>query len=315
MRNVSLACSLSFPLIRLSDCYWINMGELMFPKPLHLDLPARFEIRPLDHKHVDWLRALTYYSCAYEDKRLSHLYVGSQAKMCLEMFQKHRNAPKLAEICANKLSFGIFDTEFDYKRQESRENGGKLYWPEMDPTKPDLEENGEEDIFAAMDFPLVGFANGIDQTLKLPMEPDPWPYRQKLNGLAAVGDPRPKGSWEATEAGQTVLRAGTLTRKDYRGRGLSKALAHFYVEECARLGFRAIQMASMHPAVTRVWTTLPSPHSSRIVYEGDWKNAEVEDENGTTLKLWGDCPTIYSIIWVDLVRSLDKSQNGVDMKG
>jgi hypothetical protein len=135
-------------------------ADMLQTTPIDLTLPDGFEIRPLELKHAELVRAPLCWNMVYQDHRLSHLYVGFQAKLCLENFQKDYNADRFADLCTTTLSIGIFDTQYKYERQPSREAGGALYWHELDATAPDFERDGRQKLAAAMDFSLVWIRTG-----------------------------------------------------------------------------------------------------------------------------------------------------------
>src|SRR3569833_1278257 len=89
-------------------------------------LPARYEIRTLEPKHSDWANALVMHSTAYSSPVWSKIYPDDRVGMCYGLF-------KAATYLINHqiesgLSIGIFDKEYKFKRSESVETGGKLYW-------------------------------------------------------------------------------------------------------------------------------------------------------------------------------------------
>ena len=61
------------------------------------------------------------------------------------------------------MSFGIFDTQYKFKRPESASTQGKLYWDEND-----LDSDGAA-LLQQMDFPLVSVALAYDGSQPLDM--------------------------------------------------------------------------------------------------------------------------------------------------
>ncbi|CAO2653857.1 Nn.00g105900.m01.CDS01 [Neocucurbitaria sp. VM-36] len=58
------------------------------------------------------------------------------------------------------LSFGVFDTEYEYETEEAKKVGGKLYWDRNEPSieeEQGLKAEGDR-LLAQMDFPLISVA-------------------------------------------------------------------------------------------------------------------------------------------------------------
>jgi len=61
-------------------------------------------------------------------------------------------------------SFGVFDLEYQFKREESKATGGKLCWDLLDTAM------GPDELLDGMDFPLVSIAMTYDGVNVLDME-------------------------------------------------------------------------------------------------------------------------------------------------
>ncbi len=173
-------------------------------------------------------------------------------------------------------SFGVFDLEYEFKREESKPNG-KLYWDLKD-TSLDKDQLQDQ-----MDFPLVSLALAYDGINPLDME-QLGPMIELLPLFGAVyhtlenRDQRDPESWKPTAKNQVMLRNATSTRRDAEGKGIMKALAQFLMRYAYELGFRAIQIESLSDGVTKVWSEPPKPFKGTIVAEFNTGTLEQEEE-------------------------------------
>ncbi|KAI2616800.1 hypothetical protein GGR54DRAFT_222632 [Hypoxylon sp. NC1633] len=243
--------------------------------PIHqthgVKLPSRYEIRQVTTDISDWISALSYFSHFFDSPIWSGIYEGRQARAALKAYHASKPFYELPEMAAkNGLSFCIWDKEFAFKKTESAAKGGACSWDDFDLNDPDLEVNGREKLLEAMDFPIVSFGNSFDKFVR--GDPKVWegvlealPLNVLMGKYLEAHDPRPKGSWEATAAGQVVDRSGTGTRAGYHGQGLMKALATYIMLEMKSKGFRAIEINCGAPQVHRVWTNPPKPFKSSTI--------------------------------------------------
>jgi len=245
------------------------------------NLPSRYEIRKLTEAHIPWAKSIVFHSnmfyspvwpVVYPEDRTARVYEGFRAADYLVRHQ-----------IQSGYSFGVFDLEYQFRREESKPDG-KLYW--------DLKDTSlsADQLQDQMDFPLVSVALAYDGINALDME--------KLGPLIAClplfgtfyhvleeRDPR-GGSWKPTAEKQVLMRNATSTRHDVEGKGVMKKLAQFLMRYAAEQGFRGIQIECLADAVTRVWSNPPPPFKATIVSEFSCDDYyENEEVNGSTKKV------------------------------
>ena len=177
---------------------------------------------------------------------------------------------------ASGFSFGVFDKEYVYKRAESEETEGKLYWDVTDMSAT------RESLLAGMDFPLVSVAMSYDIVNRLD-------YARMGGLMQALGlygtalkmmdelDPRgPLDAWIPIETGQVLQRNATATREDYMGYGLMKKMAHWVMRETSRCGWKGIVIECFHDAVTETWMNPPEGFQAQNVSEVNIRDMEEE---------------------------------------
>jgi hypothetical protein len=108
---------------------------------------------------------------------------------------------------ATGYSFGVFDTEYVFKRTGSGPDG-KLYW---DPNNPSKDETGTQ-LVEEMDFPLVSVALATDAFYPYdPAKIKPWvdilPTSPLASQITGYLDKRNKETWEPTAPGQLLVSA------------------------------------------------------------------------------------------------------------
>ncbi|KIX00752.1 uncharacterized protein Z518_09817 [Rhinocladiella mackenziei CBS 650.93] len=92
------------------------------------------------------------WSVAYPEGKTARMYQGVKAG---EYLIRHQ--------IESEHSFGVFDLEYQFKREESKPDG-KLYW-DLDDTNL-----GPEELLDQMDFPLVSVAMAYDGFNALEMD-------------------------------------------------------------------------------------------------------------------------------------------------
>jgi len=167
------------------------------------------------------------------------------------------------------MSFGVFDTEYKFKRPESEATGGALYWDEL----KDSPDATSEELLERMDFPLASIALAYDGINPLDMsrlEPlvAALPLFGTLYHNLELQDPR-GDTWKPKEANQVLMRNATSTRHDYEGEHLMGNLARFLMREAKLRGFRGIQIECAHDAVNHVWSHPPAPFKGEVITKVD----------------------------------------------
>jgi hypothetical protein len=105
------------------------------------------------------------------------------------------------------LTFGVFDTKFEYKRPESAANQGKLYWDENEAASDSAA------LLQQMDFPLVSIALAYDDANPLDF-PKLMPLIEVLplfgtlyQALESL-DKRDPSSWKAKGPREQITKEG-----------------------------------------------------------------------------------------------------------
>ncbi|KAH7366630.1 hypothetical protein BKA66DRAFT_425153 [Pyrenochaeta sp. MPI-SDFR-AT-0127] len=246
-------------------------------------LKPRYEIRRLGTEHVSWAAALISHSNCFHSTIWPYIYpdnLGGRA---------HDIVAAADYLCLHQInsgmSFGVFDTEYEYKTEEAKRLGGKLYW---DPKEPSIEaEKGwkaeGERLLEQMDFPLVSVALSYDAFNALDMEQmkpllASLPHYGLIFHILGGRDLRDPASWQPTGSGEVLLRNATSTRREYEGQGIVSAMARWLMREAAERGYRGIQIECLADAVTHVWSTAEEPFKGSIVC--DFEAETWEDEEG-----------------------------------
>lgn len=195
------------------------------------------------------------------------------------------------------LSYGVFDTQYKFKRPESVPSGGALYWDQK--ANPDATE---AELLEQMDFPLLSIAMALDQfnpldEAQLGSMIESLPFYADLEHEFAKLDAREASSWKATGPGQVMLRNGTSTRADYEKTGVMKELAHFLMRRAAEEGFRGVSIECLHDAVCHVWMNPPDPSRARLIAQFNVNQYRREDDESI---LYPDVDQLASKVFVEL---------------
>jgi hypothetical protein len=249
-------------------------------------LPARFQIRKIEAKDLPWVRAIF----AHSNMLCSPLWsVALPKETRVERVYKFWHAMEtiMRLNAVDSYSYGVWDTEYAFKRPESAATGGKLYWDETN-----LDATPEE-LLEQMDFPLVSVAVAYDGFKK----PDMAVYNPIIKLVPLFGqlhyemekrDTRKEEERKPKGVGEMVFRSGTATRKDYAGHGIAKGLAHWLMKEVAGCGFKGMQIGVAHEALVRVFMNPPAPFMGEVVGEVDLRTFEVE-EDGVRVRPCEEC--------------------------
>jgi hypothetical protein len=245
-------------------------SNLKTPNPSNpCPLKPRYEIRKLGPEHLQWTTAIVCHSNAYYSPVWPIIYADDMSN------RFHSILESLEYLVSHQidsgLSFGVFDTEYNYKTEEARKLGGKLYWDRAEPSlqaEHGLAADGER-LLTQMDFPLVSVALSYDAISSLDEEKMApvvalLPQFETFYHVLAARDARDPSSWQATGPGQVLI---TSTRHDYEGQGIMSGLARWLMREAAQRGFRGIQIEALSDAVTHVWSTAEPPFMASVVSE------------------------------------------------
>lgn len=247
------------------------------------NLRPRYEIRQLEPKHSDWASAIVIHSNLFHSPVWPALY---PENLNARAFKGLDTAGYLVDHqIASGHSFGVFDTEYEFKREESKATDGKLYWDRSEPSVQEEKGTAAEGarLLEQMDFPLVSVALSYDGADPLDME--------KMGPLMAVLphfgliyhaledlDPRNKESWAPKAHKEVLMRNATSTRHDYEGEKIMAGMARWLMREADARGFRGIQIECVHDAVTHVWSGPPAPYTGGLVC--DLHTGTFKDEEG-----------------------------------
>lgn len=240
------------------------------------NLPPRYEIRQLNEDHIEWANAIVLHSNMFHSPVWPVLYPEHKAQ---RMFTGMGPGTYLVEHqISSGMSFGVFDTEYKFKRPESEATGGAVYWDEL----MDSPDATSEEFLERMDFPLASVALAYDginplDMVKLMELIAVMPLFGMLYHVLETQDSR-GDAWKPKEAGQVLLRNATSTRHDYEGEHLMGNLARFLMREAKLNGYMAIQIECAHDAVNHVWTHPPSPFKAELITKVDMATYEQEGQ-------------------------------------
>jgi hypothetical protein len=200
------------------------------------------------------------------------------------------------------LSYGVFDTQYEFKNASSAETGGKLYWDENEASVQDTEglEAESRRLLRQMDFPLVSVAlsydaiNPLDMAQMAPMM-ETIPLFGPLYHYLQTLDTRDPSVYTPKAAGKVLFRNATSTRQDYVDHHLMSGTARWLMREAALKGFRGIQIEALHDKVTAVWSKAEPPFKGYIASQVDMGNFE---DNG--VKPFEPATQVASKVFVDL---------------
>ncbi|KAJ8113955.1 hypothetical protein OPT61_g4043 [Boeremia exigua] len=245
-------------------------------------LKPRYDIRQLELKHVQWAAAIVSHSNSFYSTVWPFLYPERNGQDAVQ-FALEMNYLVKHQI-ESGLSFGVFDTEYVFEREESKATDGKLYWDLSEPNGKESEglEAEAQRLLKQMDFPLVSVAlsydahNPLDMTKMQPLL-DALPHFGLIYHILAEGDTRDPDSWMPKGPNEVLFRNATSTRRDYEGQGIMAGLARWLMREADARGFRGIQIEAVSDAVTHVWSMPEPPYKGAVVSEfhtDTWKDEE-----------------------------------------
>ncbi|KAF5852754.1 hypothetical protein GGP41_008128 [Bipolaris sorokiniana] len=243
------------------------------------NLAPRYEIRKLKPVHLPWATAILAHSHGFHsnvwqkiwpDRDLGRWVV--ENSLNFEYLVRHQ--------IDSGLSFGVFDTEYEFRTDTARATGGALLWDAAELNTESVEKTQgraaeSKRLLNQMDFPLVSIILSYDGFAPLsPKKMKPllaaWPEFPILYGALEQRDQRDPASWKPTAPRQVLMRNATSTRGDYEGRGVMGAAARWLQREAALMGFRGIQIEAMADKVIRVWMEgVQKPFRGTVTLEVD----------------------------------------------
>ncbi|PSN72190.1 hypothetical protein BS50DRAFT_569732 [Corynespora cassiicola Philippines] len=246
-------------------------------------LAERYEIRRLEPKHAPWAKAIVIHSNLFYSPLWPVLY---PEKLTERIHRGFAAGDYLVDHQINSgLSFGVFDTQYQFKRPESAATDGKLYW---DPAEPSIyETEGLEAqsklMLEQMDFPLVSVALSYDAFHALDMDKmgplmDVLPHFGLSYRILVERDTRDPAVYTPTRERELLFRNATSTRQDYTGERIMAAMARWLMREADEMGFRGIQIETVHDRVDHVWANPPEPYKG--ITASEFHTGEYVDEKG-----------------------------------
>lgn len=264
------------------------------------DLDPKYEIRQLTVADIPWVTAIIVHSNIFHSPVWPLVYPEDKTK------RAHRGAAAADYLVRHQIesgmSFGVFDTKYEYKRPESVSTKGKLYWDEKD------DDSDGATLLREMDFPLVSIAlsydgaNPLDLARMMPLMAVLPLFGALYHALESL-DKRDPASWKAQGPREVLMRDGTSTRADYEGKGLTRKLANWLMREAALQGYRGIQIECAHNAVTNTWLHPPKPFHAELIGSIDMATYEQEDEDGSKVKTFAPSKQVCTKIYVTLKES------------
>lgn len=257
----------------------------MSDSPSASGLAPRFEIRRLEPKHVLWANAIVMHSNAFASPVWPVIYPNKNNSLTTLLYKAFTggNEYLMEHQVASGFSFGVFDTEYVYRREESKATQGKLYWDVNDPSAT------RESLLEGMDFPLVSVAMSFDIVDRLDYARmagiiEALPLFGVVMGMFNEADPRGSlDEWGPKEHGMVLQRNATATREDYMKHGIMKKMAYWLMREAERCGWKGMMIDCFHGAVIKTWMNPPAPFTARNVGEVNVKDLE-EEIDGKVVK-------------------------------
>jgi hypothetical protein len=246
-------------------------------------LKPQYEIRKLEPKHAPWACAILIHSNLLHSPVWPKIYPNNITE------NVHRSSRAADYLVMHQInsghSFGVFDTEYKFKREASKATDGKLYWDEKEPSVQETKGLDAESkrLLDQMDFPLVSIALSYDAFDPLDMAQ----MEPLIACLPAFGtvyheleerDTRDPASWQPTAHKQVLFRNATSTRHDYEGQGIVSGMARWLMREADSRGFRGIQIEAMHDAVHYTWANPLPPYKGIVASE--FRTESFVDEDG-----------------------------------
>ena len=230
-------------------------------------LPPRYQIRKLTLSDLPFAHAIITHANLFHNALWSRLHASDAVERSYRLFTT--GAYNTSHGIESGFSYGVFDTEYQYKRPESAATNGAVYWdPDLYPA------SSGQDLLEQMDFPLVSVALAYDP-VATPFELekfqpifDALPLFPKLVGVTEGCDIRPPEERKPKEVGECLYRCGTATRADYERKGLARALAAHLMSEAKKAGFKATQVGTVNNRLNEIWERVPGSTKSEGGVEG-----------------------------------------------
>lgn len=275
-----------------------NTGAVATTSTLPSPFPPRYEIRYLTEADIPIASAMVIHSNTYNSGVWSKCYPTDQAQRCYDGIPA---ADYLVRHQINSgMSFGVFDTQYQYRDPASASKGGALLW---DSSKPNATA---DELEAQMDSPMVSIALSYDGFNHLDME--------KLGPLIAllplygaifhrlgITEPRDPKTFTATAPGQILMRNATATRTRAQGQGIMSGMANWLMAFAKEKGYKHINIEAFDAKVARVWLNPKTPSVTAVQTTALSTEDYTElDEQGNVWNPFLDAKEKCCRVWVTL---------------
>lgn len=245
-------------------------------------LSKRYQIRPLNLSHLEWTKAIFAQTNTSPSSTWPALHPGNQTVIAYGQFRALDYL--MRHLLVSGVSFGVFDTEYEYRFPSSAKTGGMLHWDENNTTAT------SDQLLEQMDFPLVSIALSYDAAdppddakMQKYYEVVPVTREMFLHIESLIPSSARKG-YAGARRGEVLMRRATSTRGDYEGQGIMKGMAWWLMGEAKRRGYKVIEIPTGHAAVRRVWENPPKPFRAVVMAEFVVGDYEVVDGDGKKRK-------------------------------
>lgn len=261
------------------------------------NLPARYEIRRLTSAHAQWASAIVWHSNVFHSRLFAISYPDAQGARFNKLMAEGDYL--VNHQIDSGMSFGVFDTEYQFKRSDSAATKGKFYW---DPNDDNVDS---QTLLEQMDFPLVSIALAYDGINAFDMEKitpliETLPLFGLIYHILEEKDPRDPASWKPTGPNQVLMRNATSTRLDYEGQKVMSQLARFLMREAKSRGYRGIQIETLNDRVEYVWANPPKPFVGKVISSEESATYELTDEHGDRVKPFAPSTQRMAKVFVSL---------------
>lgn len=244
-----------------------------------INLPARYEIRPVSPEHWEWCRALLTKEMLLRAPVWRPLVRDPKIKTVLQHFKDLKKFH--AHSLESGLSYALYDKEYKFKRPESAVTGGALYWHEIDIEDSRLEEQGPQWMLDKMDFPIVAlalsydlFASPTNESRAIMADVAPL-WLQMMKQYYSDASSTIPGLPVPTSLGQYVHRSGCVTRTGYERQGLGRLLSWWVCLEMQAKGYKGILIGAGNASISPIYMRDDAPFKSTYILEQDMSKMEI----------------------------------------
>jgi len=266
-------------------------------------LPDGYEIRQITREHLDWVRAIVGHTMSFDSPIWSCVpYNDGDTQRAYDMYKAMEASSGLS--IDSGLSYGVFIKDWT-ARDKTTKKGGELRWDFGDKSA------SREVLLEQMDLPLVAIAMSKDAAAAKPIQPEGvtlWGdivdgHKDISDGLKAAGREGGDDKLRWLLEGRIARRSGTHTRGDHAGKGLSKALAHFVMQELANKGYDKILIHTGGGTVHKVWSDPPAPFYAITTGEFDTAKFRKLDGQNKQYNPFGNAQVVCTRVWIVLTKN------------